>query len=200
MKDFSFDQHLGRGIPLMSGMYTWLFPWKFSHIYSSYEPQKVQLHTKTLEMHVLWRISACFQTRGRITAFSPTRAVGCVVWLLCLRTQEMNYVAASAVALEFVCQHRREEGTFLTRLQKVGSWDQSIGNEEDIRTKSCWAQYPGVLGKGRGLTGRTGNDRGKAWTSDASLWKQNRNLHMLEKQKLSITEKKPRKSMIQASE
>lgn len=35
MKDLSFDQQLGRRIPLMSGMYTCLFPWKFSHIYSS---------------------------------------------------------------------------------------------------------------------------------------------------------------------
>lgn len=82
MKDFSFDQHLGRGIPLMSGMYTWLFPWKFSHIYSSYEPQKVQLHTKTLEMHVLWRISACFQTRDDNNLLSHRSSGMCGVAVL----------------------------------------------------------------------------------------------------------------------
>lgn len=80
MKDLSFDQQLGRRIPLMSGMYTCLFPWKFSHIYSSYEPQKVPLHTKTLGMHVLWGISARSQAQVWTATLSPTGAVGYVVW------------------------------------------------------------------------------------------------------------------------
>lgn len=60
----------------------------------------------------------------------------------------------------FLTEHGRGEGTFLARLQKVGSWDQSTGNE-GIGTKSCWAQYPDVLRKSGGLTGRIGNMMGE---------------------------------------